>query len=349
MKIEFAEIKGLPIFKAGKFHGGKVEVTDTDLDEMVASFDATKDAFNRPVKLSHQDTESERSAALGVIDRVFTASVNGIKHVMADLKDVPETMKKAIAERRILDRSIEMYPTFQGKRNVLRAIAFLGGDIPEVKGLPDLRSYVYGEGEEPEHITIEFNEAAPGESGPSKNKSSETINNEVTTMETIKLTIDGKVVEFADSTAVRAHFTSGLVPESDVAGLKKQLATAEAQNHENQVTQLFQEACQPLKNGRVIPPAVIDAAKKLALELPIDLKFSEDGKEITGPEKVKNLLVMFAETGTVKVNEQTNQSDVETPDKDAELLKTFEEMKDGGYIESDMKFEEWKPTQEGVE
>ncbi len=345
-RAKFAEMIGLPVFKAGVYHDGKVTVTEADLDEMAANFEATADAFKRPVKLTHKDAANDQNAAMGYIRRVYTAAVNGVKHLLADLSDVPDTLSKAIVDRRVLDRSIEMYPTFQGKRNVLRALAFLGDDVPEVKGLPDLKNYVYGENE-PEHVTIFYSEAVPGGTG-NGSQSTDSINNgEKKPMETIKLTINGQVMEFADANAVKAHFTTGLVPASELETLKKRAADAEAENRKNAVKLAFAEFRKPTDKGKVIAPAVVNAAEKLATSLPAEVKFSEaDGKEITGIELLKGILKTFSETGLVDVTQdRTLASDPTTTNADTELKTVFEENKASGIIRADMTFEQFKAAQ----
>jgi hypothetical protein len=246
----------------------------------------------------------------------------------------------------VLDRSIEMYPTFQGKRNVLRALAFLGDDVPEVKGLPDLKNYVYGENE-PEHVTIFYSEAVPGGSGQGSTQSTDSINNGETQMNAIKLTIKGQVMEFADAEAVKAHFTTGLVPASELETLKKRAADAEAENRKNAVKLAFAEFRKPTDKGKVIAPAVVDSAEKLAASLPAEVKFSEaDGKEITGVEMLKGILKTFSETGLVDVTpDKTKASDPTVATADTELKTVFEENKASGIIRADMTFEQFKAAQ----
>jgi hypothetical protein len=346
-RAKFAEMIGLPVFKAGVYHDGKVTVTEADLDEIAANFTATADAFKRPVKLTHKDEKNDQNAAMGYIRKVYTAAVDGVKHLLADLSDVPDTLSKAIVDRRVLDRSIEMYPTFQGKRNVLRALAFLGDDVPEVKGLPDLKNYVYGENE-PEHVTIFYSEAVPGGSGQGSTQSTDSINNgEKKPMETIKLTINGQVMEFADANAVKAHFTTGLVPASELETLKKRAADAEAENRKYAVKLAFAEFRKPNDKGKVIAPAVVDSAEKLATSLPVEVKFSEaDGKEITGVEMLKGILKTFSETGLVDVTpDKTKASDPTVATADTELKTVFEENKASGIIRADMTFEQFKAAQ----
>jgi hypothetical protein len=342
---KFAEMVGLPIFKAGTYHDGTVTVTDADLDEMVTSYDATRLAFNRPIKITHKDKDNSQTAAMGIVTRLYTGAVNGVKHLLADITDMPDKLSKAIMDRRILDRSIEMYPQFQGFRNVLRAVAFLGDDIPEVKGLPDLKNYVYGE-TEPEHVTYIFTEAAPAGTG----HETETINHEENaTMETIKLTINGEVKEFADAKAVQSFFTSGLVPASEVDSLKSKLAEVQKRDRANSVKLAFAEFRKPNDKGKVLAPALIDAAEKLAMQLPAEVKFSEGDNEVTGIEYLGNLLKTFAETGLTDVQERAGADTTTTNNDGDELLKKFNEMQAEGWIAETVKFEDWKASQKDAE
>lgn len=134
-----ATIKGLEIFSAGKWNGD--EYSDSDLDSMVSAFNQV--GFEPTVKAGHADgQESEREArkvfgapALGYVDRIYR---QGSK-LLADFKDIPRKFAdliKAGAYKRV---SSEVYWNYKrGERTfprVLKAVAFLGADIPAITNL----------------------------------------------------------------------------------------------------------------------------------------------------------------------------------------------------------------------
>jgi hypothetical protein len=129
---ESAEIKGVEIFATGVWHGD--EYTEKDLDSMVESF-STK-GFEAPVKLGHNKAqEKDGQPAFGWIERVYREG----KKLLADFADVPKRVAEAIKNKQYRQVSSEIIWNYkEGMPRVLRAVALLGADIPEVKGLEPL-------------------------------------------------------------------------------------------------------------------------------------------------------------------------------------------------------------------
>ena len=172
---QFDEVVGLPVFTSG-FHNGAT-YTDQDLDDIVSAWKATKDVFRRPLRFTHNDPKHDvgKSLALGEFTNMYIDNVDGKKFVKADLTNVPKGVKKAVQDGRILDRSIELYRKFdwdgnahkltlrgmnlspRAKEMVPQALALLGDEIPGVKGMPKITDYF--QDDEPEYITVEFNES----------------------------------------------------------------------------------------------------------------------------------------------------------------------------------------------
>jgi len=143
-KIEYsdlptASIKGLEIFSSGKWNGDTY--SDADLDAMVSAFNQV--GFEPTIKAGHADgQESEREArkvfgapALGYVERIYR---QGSK-LLADFKDIPRKFAdliKAGAYKRV---SAEVYWNYsKGDEKfprVLKAVAFLGADIPAITNL----------------------------------------------------------------------------------------------------------------------------------------------------------------------------------------------------------------------
>ncbi|HET7558876.1 MAG TPA: hypothetical protein VFK80_02860 [Limnochordia bacterium] len=141
------DIKGAEIFEAGDY-GAKGAYTADDLDEMVANFDALKDKVKPFVKLGHSETQGLLQADGYPAGGWITSLRRVGTKLVADIAQVPRKLAdlvKAGAYKRV---SSEIYPTFAdgGKQfgKVLRAVAFLGSDMPQVKTLDDLRA-LFGE------------------------------------------------------------------------------------------------------------------------------------------------------------------------------------------------------------
>ncbi len=140
-------VSGLEIFSVGTFNGDRY--TEKDLDEMVQAFD--KVGFEPPVKAGHQDGQEDPAKAkmlfgepaLGYISRIYR---NGTK-LLADIKGIPQKFADLIragAYRRV---SAEIYWNYASDESsgvkfprVLKAISFLGADIPALTNLKAIES-----------------------------------------------------------------------------------------------------------------------------------------------------------------------------------------------------------------
>lgn len=359
--MKAGEFKGLPIFSTGRWHGKDYD--ESDLDTMVDSFKATQGDFVRPLGLTHDDPEENKfRAALGGFATIYRAG----KQILADIKDVPAKLNQAMKDGRLLSGSVTLYPEYNGHKNVIRSFDLLGRDIPEVKGMGDLRSYVFVDNE-PETVTIEFKATSQGDSsnqnadGKPAGENKPKILTKGFGMEPIKFTDEsGQVLEFADNSALQKYISgqvdagkTGLVSASELQTFKEKaekfekmtLATA-AEKHALEIKTTFAEFRKPV-NGKLIPPAVIDGAEKLAIAFPSGdstIKFSDGDKEISALDKLTQILKSFHETGLVNF-EETGENPQGNPA--GSVLKTdFSEAKKNGHIRSDMTFEEYQQAQE---
>lgn len=147
------DLKGVEIFSTGTHRGSETTtITEADLDQMVASYDALagKDGFKPVLKLGHEDAQKyfgQKKGApnLGFVERIWR---EGSK-ILADFANVPNAVIDLIRNRRYNSVSIEMYPKAQigGKTfaNVLTAVALLGAELPAVKGLKELAASLFEE------------------------------------------------------------------------------------------------------------------------------------------------------------------------------------------------------------
>lgn len=159
-------ISNVEIFSTGTWHGNKtISVSENDLHTMVNSFNelTSKVAGFRPfLKLGHSEMQKffggETGApSLGFVDKIW---VEGNK-VLANFSNVPDALVDLMSKGRYNSVSIEFLPSvnFEGSifKNVLRAVALLGAELPAVKGLKELSATLMSE------FAYEFDDAEPAE------------------------------------------------------------------------------------------------------------------------------------------------------------------------------------------
>lgn len=317
--IQFAEIKGLPIFKAGTYHDGKSTYSDADIDGMPDAFLASQSAFLRPVKVTHGGKENP--LAQGIVEKIYTGIKDGAKHLFADLKNVPEALATAIRERRILGHSVEIYPQFQGQKNVVRALAFLGADIPEVKGLGDLASYVHSE--DPDHIIIEFSadaqasgadkEAGSKESGKTNHQSTNQTRKEVP-LEPFRTF--GSQAEFdAFVQGQKAEAVKGFVPQAELDRLKSEQEAAKDATHFSEIESKVKGLMVPNDQKKALPPFVSDKLTSILKSIPRTVQFGEKGKETSTAAAIIDLFAEVKKIGLVDFSESAPATKAGTADQ----------------------------------
>ncbi len=145
-KLTTIDFKGVEIFSVGTFNGDKYELKD--LEEMIEAM--PKAGFKPTVKAGHPDGQEDEKVArrifgapaLGYVERIYLKG----KKLIADLVEVPKRfgeLIKAGAYRRI---SAEIYWNYTddatGKKfpRLLKAISFLGADIPALTNLKEIEA-----------------------------------------------------------------------------------------------------------------------------------------------------------------------------------------------------------------
>ncbi len=137
-------LRGVEIFASGN-HRGKT-YSDSDLDDMVRNFKrfstGAKPLVRVPAVLGHEETQEflERSdlPSAGWPDRVYRDGST----LKADFADLPPSVARLLKGRAYRTVSAEVYDEppegVNGHGKMLRRIAFLGGDIPQIKTLADI-------------------------------------------------------------------------------------------------------------------------------------------------------------------------------------------------------------------
>lgn len=137
----YADIRGVEIFRTGKWNGDTYQVAD--LDEMVANFGRV--GFRPPVKLGHKEVSG--GEAFGWVKEIRRQG----EKLVADFMDVPAQLLDKIRARAFDTVSSEIFWNLQRNgqkfRRVLKAVALLGAETPAVSGLKPLRENAFSEDE----------------------------------------------------------------------------------------------------------------------------------------------------------------------------------------------------------
>ncbi len=153
---EALTLEDVEILRTGTWNGDVYTVTD--LNDMVAAFGNV--GFEPPVKLGHSEEQTLlQEDGLPAAGWVTKLKVVG-DTLLATLKDVPRKIAELISKGAYKQRSAEVFFNYRGAGDgrthprVLRALSLLGADIPAVKGLSPLDSYLslYGEQESDLHV-----------------------------------------------------------------------------------------------------------------------------------------------------------------------------------------------------
>lgn len=147
-----ASIEEMEIFRAGTHNGD--EFTEKDLAEIADNFRILKDHVRPKLKITHHGDGDEQVtlaglASYGDVVDVFINSENsdGEKRLYCKVVNVPPAVLEWIRDGRFSERSIEIYPEFRVGakkdspvyRNVLKAVALLGHEMPAVTGMAPVR------------------------------------------------------------------------------------------------------------------------------------------------------------------------------------------------------------------
>lgn len=143
-------IEEMEIFRIGTHNGD--EYTEKDLQDIADNFKKLKGQLRPKLKITHHGDGKEQVSLAGlasygdVID-VFIKESDGEKRLYAKIINVPNEVAIWISEGRFSERSIEIYPEFKlgtqkdgpTYKNVLKAIALLGNEMPAVHGMAPVK------------------------------------------------------------------------------------------------------------------------------------------------------------------------------------------------------------------
>jgi hypothetical protein len=148
-----ATVRGAEVFKAGVHRGETYTVAD--LSAMVKNFAAGRGVVDVPLVVGHEEQQPLDNTgwpAFGWVTRLYRRGDT----LFADFERIPKSIAKVINARGYRKVSAEVYdeppegapPGCRGR--MLRRVALLGGELPQIKTLADLPYAEYAEGERPD-------------------------------------------------------------------------------------------------------------------------------------------------------------------------------------------------------
>ncbi len=163
-------LRGVEVFASGTHRGQKY--SRRDINDMAANFRTHSDPSKGkprvrvPAVLGHEETQEylERSdlpaaawARRAWAENGRDADGKPCRVLKVDFEDVPPKVARLLKGKRYRTVSAEVYDEppegVPGKGKMLRRVAFLGGDIPQVKSLEDIPTPVDSHSESGSHYT----------------------------------------------------------------------------------------------------------------------------------------------------------------------------------------------------
>jgi len=136
-------IKGVPIFEAGKWKGGKLDYPLERLTQIVASANELKDRIKPYIYLGHGD-EKQMQKFVGQPNVGILQNIRLIgDRIVADLTDMPKKVYEIFKNKGFRRWSVEIAKDWKdsvtGKlhERILSGLALLGAEHPAVNPLPD--------------------------------------------------------------------------------------------------------------------------------------------------------------------------------------------------------------------
>lgn len=306
------DINGVEIFAEGTWN--KDPYSSDDLDAMVANFQASKDKVKPFIKLGHGDNqvllERDGLPAAGWITNLYR---QGHK-LLVDIKGMPKVIADLVRSGgyRRVSSEILINPTIEGKSysKVLKAVAFLGGEMPAVTNLKDIMALGYSIAQdknltECRVYTLDLGkEADMAEVELLKEKVAKI---EADLSETTKKLSDaeGKVKEV--TAALEKSEGEAKVLREENVKFKAEAEKAYAAKRKTEI----EATVDNLIRDKKIAPAQKDLATALLETAPGEVKFSANGKDLkTGSD----LVLAFINAGSdgLKTEEDTDAGEKQT-------------------------------------
>lgn len=332
-------IQGIDIFAVGEWNGDKY--SDKDLDQIVQSFDETRDYLKPYVKLGHGEEQSllrsDELPAAGYIDKIYRKG----QKIVADLVRVPKKIYELIKRQAYTKISSELFVNLKvkGKKYplALKSIALLGGETPavhtldEIHGLFSLDAAVLAFSKEADTVAeCQFDIRHFNENDRKEEQDMATI--EELTRQNAKLEAEIKSVEsenaalendFSEAQAKLKTMETSLKEFKDKSeNLEKSIAKMEKDVRDKEIET---EVRSYVKEGKIVPaqePLLVALLKNVRPNEETKV-FSANGKDFSD---IKSLVKAFVDSYTdeIKVENEPKSDDAKANYSDDAFVKKVE-------------------------
>jgi len=268
---QYAELTEVEIFEAGTYRGKPY--TEEDLDTMVANFAACPEI--KPVGVIGHSEDQDLMKESGIPAAGWMTALKRVgKKLVASFADVPQIVAELIDRKAYKRTSAEIYTDYNGKGHAIRRVAWLGGEIPEVKTLQDVLA-LYADAPEGKTTWVSFDEMDPESTGKE--------NNNMPTPEELQKQIDDLKAQLSSLEEEKKKL------EADNADKTEQLSEVQKKAKRDDINRF----CEDLKKEGKVIPAMQDMGLERFME-DLDgtnvVKFAEKGEEITPLAFMKKFL-----------------------------------------------------------
>lgn len=136
-RMSISDSPWIEIFAEGTWHG--VAYGRADLDLMVENFNRDQNEISPPMVVGHDDAQ-ELLKESGLPAAGYLAALKRLgKKIVAKFREVPEVIRDCVARGAYSRCSVEIHPNFEGNGLTIRRVALLGGELPEVSSLEEIR------------------------------------------------------------------------------------------------------------------------------------------------------------------------------------------------------------------
>ena len=353
--LETVDINGVEFFAVGSWNGE--DFNEGQLDEMVRSYEATKNEYVPFLKISHDDSqELAKRSGLSVSELPALGIVENVRRVgsklIADFKKVPKKIAELMKVGAYRTRSAEIWSNVDwagGKLPLmLKAISILGAEAPAVAGLNTLDDII---------ALYKGSAAAQAFNGNAEAKSynmdlpAHNSKEVIVTEQEAKALTDKVAALEAQAVEVQKNFTAKAAElEASIKAQTERAEKAEAglkkYSEEKRDLEISGKVDELIRTGKLAPAQKEFAVTLLKSGLAAgELKFAHGDKEYKSPEEILFALIdsgagvtlpTETKTGAGEANRESKDG-VTGEDLDRKIREYMEKNKGVSYREAFVK------------
>lgn len=330
--IELKEIKNVEIFATGIWNGDTF--TDSDLDQIIDTFQRTKDKINPFLKIGHNEKQSllakDELPKAGLITNLRKVG----SKILADFVDVPRKIFDVVKRKAFDKISSELFVNMEieGVRHpfALKAVALLGGETPAVHDLNSIMN-LFGNSKpgmvykdlKNETKEYEFKNVSFSQTKEVNNMSEELmkkigkLESELKSFQDENAELNKDVIKAEEENKEVKTENEEVKKENET--LKEEKKAADIKNREEKVTLLIDQA---VKDGEIIP-AQKDFLYSLitTIQPNEEKKFTVKDKEFNSVEELAFAFIKAGKTEDLNTGEGSERGETNGGSDDAMIQK----------------------------